>query len=309
MELLKEYVVVKVRSLYNDRVAIGKDGVKIIVNTDYNPERHTSVSGIVVSVPKVLPKVPIASDTVGMPAYYENTPYTWKTAADIEMDVRVNDKVYFHYNCLLQDTHENPYNNFYLYSKKERWGDEVVPMHYFRVKYELVFAAVRYKPMNSLISEFSWDQEESLEIRSFGQEPLYQVGETQGFYHKEVVMIGSHVFVEPDMETWEDVSVPVFESLNGVPVYGHDGRPVLKPKDKWIVTKSRLGHKYLCGWVRHTGKPLKGDRDNLKEGMYVYFRPLTDTIIRFEGKDYFRMRQRHISAYVPAKRDGGPIVS
>ena len=114
-------------------------------------------------------------------------------------------------------------------------------------------------------------------------------------------MIGSYVFVEPDMETWEDISIPIPETVNGKILLQPDGSPKLKDKKYWLVTKSMPAERYLRGWVRYSGTPLKGDKEFVQPGMYVYFQRHSDTKIRFEGFDYFRMRQRHILCIETAK--------
>jgi len=116
-----------------------------------------------------------------------------------------------------------------------------------------------------------------------------------------VCMVGSYVFVEPDMESWEDISIPIPERLNGRIVVNADGSTRMKPKEQWLVTKSMPSERYLRGWVRYSGSPLTGDKEFVRPGMYVYFQRFADTKIRFEGFDYFRMRQRHILCIDNAK--------
>jgi hypothetical protein len=335
MELFKEFVVVKVTDIFNETVGKGTNAAKLLVNVTFDPARHVRCWGIVVSVPRILPRVPIASDTFGLPGYAGNMPpFKWKTADDIEMEVNTGDKVYFHHNCLLPDMNEEAYNSYYMYSRLEdRDGNGVnrdeltheqiqkgldegkyFMQAYFRVKYELIYAAVRYIPINKLMPAFCWADEKELveftnalppETDEDQEKPLLKMymNKKESIYMKKIVMIGSYVFVEPDMESWEDISIPTPETVNGIPLM-EKGRPVMKPKDQWVVVKSTPGKKYLAGWVRHIGSPLKGDRCDIREGAYVYFRPLLDTVIEFEGFHFYKMRQRYISGYNPHKSDG-----
>jgi hypothetical protein len=83
-------------------------------------------------------------------------------------------------------------------------------------------------------------------------------------------------------------------AANGKVLIDLDGTPKVLPEDKWIVTKEMPGDKYLQGWVAHVGTPLKGDRPFLEPGMYVLFQRHADVKVTFEGKEYFRMLQRHV---------------
>jgi len=60
-----------------------------------------------------------------------------------------------------------------------------------------------------------------------------------------IIPIGGYTLVDPDFETWEDISVPTYSDL-----IGKDGLPILKPKSQWLVRKSAPGYKYLTGFAR-----------------------------------------------------------
>lgn len=303
MKILREHIVVKVPSIFIDETKYkGVDGKNIIINVLFNPERHVRNYGIVVSVPDELYYYPLFNEHIGRPAYSPHTDVNswWKTTADIELDIREGDKVYFHPNCLLPDQQgDTIYNKMFLCTKKEIVDGKETVMYYFRIKYELVFAAVRYVPANNLTREFEWSMEK--ELTPFTSKGLfvYHGDKFDHIYRKEIVMIGSYVLVEPDFETWEDISIPVPEVINGKKILNPDGSVRMKPKEQWLVKKKAPDEHYLKGWVRHVGSPLKGDQPFLSSGMYVYFQKYANTKIKIEGYDYFRIRQRHIIGHAP----------
>ncbi|MGC3945333.1 MAG: hypothetical protein QM762_12605 [Chryseolinea sp.] len=307
VRILREHIIVKVDSVFVDETRYrGVDGMPILINTLFEPEKHVRCWGIVTSVPEELYVQPLVADPVGRPGYHDSFVGEWKTTQDIELEIRDGDKAYFHYNCLLPDNlNEHQYNHLHLMSKKDEQGKL---WHYFRVKYDQVFATVRYEPLNLAVKPFDWEDEAKLSKMSITREkkvPEALYGYTEKgidhIYRKKVVMIGSYVFVQPDFETWDDISIPTPETLNGKVLVNPDGTPRMKPKDQWIVTKSMPRERYLRGWVRHAGTPLKGDKPIVREGMYVYFQRHADTKVDFEGVSYFRMRQRHIMSVDPAK--------
>jgi len=305
MKILREHIIVKVSSIFNEETSYkGVGGKTIILDTSFNPERHLRDWGIVVSVPVELYETPLMQDHVGAPAYQDDAydPMPYKKVSDIELEIREGDKVYFHYNCLKPDMAHmqyNKYNHFHLFSKKEADGQV---WHYFRVKYELVFAVIRYLPTNTAVTPLDIVDEPSLAPVTLPDESgnmitVYRMTDRFGAeqtYLKEVIMIGSYVFIEPDKETWKDISIPIPETINGVPVLNSDGTPLMKPEDQWLVAKSEPGDKYLRGWIVHIGSPLKGDRSIGHRGDYVYFQRYTNTSMQFEGKRLFRLRQRHV---------------
>lgn len=315
MKILTDSCVVKVKDIVLDKAPAMTDQGFIWVNPSFEPQRHTMTNGIVVSTPNGLGRMPLVGKHISYPAYHEGNPmFPWKTTEDIKLDVRVGQKIYFHYAQLLPDDHNTLYNHQYIKSKVEMENGKEVVYHYFKILYQMIYAAVDYKPANVGTKAWEWWMEEEvkeMKLEAHGEEEVeerstremivrYQRGEDQ-MYEKVVNMIGSWVFLEVDKETWEEVSLPTPETINGKPVVDHKGKPVLKPKEQWIVTKSSPANRYLVGWVRFVGEPLEGDVCYLKDGDYCYFRPGADTLIRFEGKEYYRMIQRNIFGVVPYK--------
>lgn len=311
MKITKEYLTVKVPSVFIDETRYqGYNGKQIFMFVFQNPEHHIRCFGEVVNTPIWLPPTPLIPQHTGLPAYHDHRKLLYKRASDIEMDIEVGDRVYFHYNCLLPDMNGgNLFNKQYVGEKDEIENGVEVKYHYFQVKYELVFAALRYSKVNDHCQDFAWWMEKELTpfrttvIDDDGHHTLTDNRFIHGenVYRKEVVMIGSYVFVEPDKETWAEISIPLPETLNGRPLINGDGTIKMKPQDQWLLTKQMPQDRYLCGWVRHVGAPLKKDVCNVEVGMYVYFQPFTNTKVTFEGEELFRMRQRHIVARNPNK--------
>jgi hypothetical protein len=312
MKILHEFAIVKVPTIFNDETKFkGLDGRQIMMNILHNPERHIRTYGIVTAVPETLTPTPLASDYTSAPAYHDkpaNRRIEWKTCQDIHLEVQVGDKVYFHWNCLLPDIQGGSrYNIMHMYNLKEVENGKEVLYYYFRVKYSLIYAAVRFEKINAGVRDFQWWMEPELKLMT--TDLVDDHGEAKKVtrmtytdmagdihsYAKKIIPIGSYVIVEPDKETWRDISIPVFATgANGKVILGKDGMPQLLPEDKWIVTKEQPGLKYLQGWVKHVGTPLKGDKPFLEVGTYVMFQVHTNTIVTFEGEECFRMLQRHV---------------
>jgi co-chaperonin GroES (HSP10) len=119
------------------------------------------------------------------------------------------------------------------------------------------------------------------------------------------------VLVEPDMETWEDILVPIPEIdpltgrqkivitkklINGIMKTIQE--PKWIPKDKWIQTKQAPEAKLLKGFIHAVGDPLKGDERDLKKGDHIIFRNLADFEVEIGDKKYYLMKQRNIRGVI-----------
>lgn len=309
MNIIRDFIVVKVPSIFIDESRYqGINGKTILLNVFHRPEHHVRTCGIVTSIPMFLGQYPIMQNPGGLPSYHDDPPSgQFKRMSDIPLEVQVGDKVYFHYNALLPDHHSRLFNHLWIGSKKEFVDGREQTFQYFRVKYDMVFAAVRYEKLVQSMPDFNWKDEGKLEpfkpiIDPRSDAPLvredrFRLGES--CYRKVITMIGSYVLVEPDMESWKEISIPIPQSVGGRELKDRHGETLMKPESEWLVTKAQPEERYLQGWIRHIGSPLIGDDlDGMGEGMYVHFRPLANTKMDFEGKEFFRMRQRHIHAYI-----------
>lgn len=112
-----------------------------------------------------------------------------------------------------------------------------------------------------------------------------------------IIPNASYILIEPDMETWEDILMPILSDI-----VGPDGKRIPKPKDQWLQKKIVPEKRFLLGFVRHTGTPLKGETCDVVPGDRVIYRRNADWTNKIEGKDYFAILHRHIiGKYVDGK--------
>jgi hypothetical protein len=249
--------------MFDDKVKYkGINGRDLVFDPGFQPWLHVRTYGEVVSVPKHLSKVPMPlQEPVGTPSYHSHAPIRFKKLCDVESELEIGDKIYFHFNTITM-------NNLV---KEE--GVHPDKTFYFRVRYDSIICAVRgQNHVTSIADTFS----------SNGSRPIKTT-------HKSIIPIGSYVLVEPDWETMEDILLPVYSSIKD-----ENGNPIPLPKEKWIQTKVAPGYRDLKGTVRHVGSPLKGDTCEVKEGDQIIFRKNADWLVKIEGVDYFAIRQRHI---------------
>ena len=129
-----------------------------------------------------------------------------------------------------------------------------------------------------------------------------------------IIPSGTWTLIEPDMESWDDILVPIIETdKDGQPVMqyekkmGEDGimktisRPKFLPKEKWIQKKVRPDRKLLKGFVRFVGEPLKGEPADIKSGDHIMYRTHADFEVKIEGKTYLLIKQRYIEAFLRKK--------
>lgn len=107
----------------------------------------------------------------------------------------------------------------------------------------------------------------------------------------KIIPIGSYTLVIPDMETWPTILKPTY-----YPFLDRNQKPKKRPKSEWLQVKLFPTAKALRGFVAHVGKPLKGDKCEIKNGDMIIYRNNADWTVTIEGKDYYVMRQRHILA-------------
>ena len=109
----------------------------------------------------------------------------------------------------------------------------------------------------------------------------------------EIIPNATWTLVEPDLETWDDITIPTYYApeLTG-------GKKVLRPKNEWIVTKSRPDVKFLQGYLKHVGPPLKGEELDLKPDQKVVYKRESEFKVHIEGKDYFLIKQKDIEMII-----------
>lgn len=243
------YVIFKTDTLFEDKVKI--QGGHLYFDSGFEPPRHTRTYGEVYQVPLRLKKIPMSQERNGTPEYFDETPYRYTFTDQIEMEVQVGDRIYFHYNIIMRMNQQIVHEE--VVDGKKIW--------YFRVRYDSIQCAVR----NGVI-----------------------------------IPIGSYVLVEPDMESIDEILIPIaLMGADGKPLRDQLGGPILAPKEKWLQKKVAPSAKPLRGRVAHIGSPLKGCVCELKVGDLVYFRPNADWTNKIEGNEYYTIRQGHILGRVP----------
>lgn len=105
----------------------------------------------------------------------------------------------------------------------------------------------------------------------------------------KIIMIGGYALIDPDYETWKEILVPTYTNLKD-----RFGKPIPKPESQWIQKKVEPGYKYLRGYVRHVGTPMKGDKLEIQPGQCIYYRKNADWLVPVEGSKYFAIRQANI---------------
>lgn len=239
IKAFRNFVIFKTDTLFNYGVKFkGIGGKDLVIDPTFEPARHVRIYGEVVSLPFELTNFPITQEYRGLPSYGVESPFRYKFLNDIEQELEIGDRIYFHFNTVKQ-------HNFVQV-------DGVHPdrVWYIKVRYDQIICAVR---------------------------------------KGQIIPIGGYVLVDPDFESWEDISIPTYSDL-----LGEDGKQILKPKSQWLVKKSAPQYKYLLGFVRHIGSPLRGDKCEVKQGQKIVYKPNADWTVRVEDRDYFVIKQRHI---------------
>lgn len=116
----------------------------------------------------------------------------------------------------------------------------------------------------------------------------------------QIIPIGGYTLIEPDMESLDDILVPIaMTGADGKAMKDVHGNTLMKPQDQWLQVKERPSAKYMRGWVRYVGTPLNGDIREVDEGQLIYYRPNADWTVRIEGKEFYAIRQKHIVGRTP----------
>lgn len=123
----RNYVFFKTDKLAEDSIIIG--GNALYFDPTYDPQRNARIYGTVYSIPYKLSKIIIGQFPQGKPKYQDPTP-AFRYLDEIAQEIKVNDKIYFHYNTL-----GNPEHSFMA---NDINGDPV-----YSVRYDLIYCAVR----------------------------------------------------------------------------------------------------------------------------------------------------------------------
>jgi len=118
--------------------------------------------------------------------------------------------------------------------------------------------------------------------------------------------------VKPDMETWEDILVPIPEidpltgqqkveltkKMDKAGIMQTTPVPKWLPKEKWIQTKQAPEAKFLRGFIEAIGDPLIGDIKDLEKGDHIIFRNFVDFEVSIGGVKYYLMKQMNIRGVI-----------
>jgi co-chaperonin GroES (HSP10) len=100
-EAFTDFVIFKTDTLFNSHVKFkGLNGRDLVLDTSFDPQRHSRLYGEVVSVPGVLTGKALMQESIGMPAYHEKAPFNYKFLCDIPMDIKPGDRIYYHFNTI-----------------------------------------------------------------------------------------------------------------------------------------------------------------------------------------------------------------
>lgn len=268
----KDYCVVKVPRLLNKDVDVkGHNGLNILIEAHYNPEKHVNNVGEIVSMPVRLGsgKIGDSVDSIfsfegkGQPIYYDTNPNEVKWMSDIDCELEVGQKIWFKYQAPVLAIKEGTY-------EKVKDGDET----YYLIKVHIrdIFC---FERDGQLVGNATW------------------------------------TLVEPDMESWDDILIPIPELENGQPKIRYEKKfneetglmenipvPVMKPKDQWLQTKTEPQERFLRGFVRYVSKPLKGEEFDVTPGELILYEKNADFKVDIDGQSYFMIKQRHIYAVI-----------
>lgn len=116
--------------------------------------------------------------------------------------------------------------------------------------------------------------------------------------YNEMVMIGGHCLIRPDIESWDDITIPTYKVSNGVPLVDAQGNKIKKPKDQWIQIKVVPEARSLRGFVVNCGTPLKMENDELAQDDHIIYRKNADWELTIEQQQFYVIRQMHIIAKI-----------
>jgi co-chaperonin GroES (HSP10) len=102
-------------------------------------------------------------------------------------------------------------------------------------------------------------------------------------------MIGSHVLIDPIMESWDEILHPTYYDIKD-----KFGAKIPRPKSEWLQIKTAPAKKDRQGIIKHIGSPLRGEKCHLAQGDKILFKPNMRNLIKIEDKNYFVMRQDQI---------------
>lgn len=257
------YCLIKVDNLFDDTTeAKGIDNIPLMIDTTYQPERRIRTTGEVIQLPLMMGSQPIMQVSAGYPGYGA-VRYIPNQDTDEELATALYSQGYYNYKVMSDIAPE------------VRIGDK---LHF---KWRTLFSR------KNLVAETKGKD---------GRQWIYKVPYDQIYCavrDGKIIPIGSHVFIDPVFESWDEILVPTYSEIKD-----KFGKPILRPKSQWIQTRSAPKQKDRLGVVKHIGTPLKGDIRNLEVGDKILYKPNLKSMITVEGTKYFIMLQDMVCAKV-----------
>jgi co-chaperonin GroES (HSP10) len=252
----------------------------------YNVNRKKKNYGTVVGIPRELTNdVKLFQEHVGLPLptryvdhdivkkvgvemiQYECGLWepTYVTLESIEQDVLVGDKIYFHYNTLIEENKVKLSDGSFIY----------------KLAYQNALCVVRkekrwYNP-NEVKAMNEWEKTGSVseETKKLPEEKVY-------IDLNWIIPVSGNILVEPAY----DEDVVDIGDLKG------------KVSSTGLITEINNKPRYLEGIVKFVSSPLKGDTIDFKPGDRIIYIKHADWEVTVEGKVYFCMKYWDVIAKV-----------
>lgn len=255
------YVLVKTDSIIDDELDdTGLDGRPLVTDTTYNRQKRMRIWGTVIQLPVDMGNTIISSIPTGYPTYGVS-----KVFKDHDMD-NASPALYtiggVNKYKFMRDIKQEIQVNDKIYFKWRGYYTKHnciavssdKSMYIYKIPYDFIFCAVR---------------------------------------NGEIIPIGSHVLIEPELENLEETLMPTYFPFND-----ENGKPVAKPKSEWIATKMFPENKDRQGVVAHVGSPMIGEECHLKAGDKIIYKNSIKNLIPIEGKKFIVLRQDRIHAKI-----------
>lgn len=260
MRAIRDYIYVKTDKLYENEVDLA--GQSIQIDTRFNEYENARIFGEVVSVPEGLSRsVNLCYDNDAEAAEINKS--RWVSGDDLlkkakEEEFWIN-KTYGQFQGQVSVSRDD-YRSGPEAPKMVTLAD--LPM-------DIKVGDKAYYHYKSIRNKFDMhvDGYEVLQVRIDDIFCVVRDG--------EIIPQAGWVMVEPDMESWEDLT-----------------------SEHGIIVSSERKARHLLGYVRHIGEPWSMDIKEANVGDKIVYEPESDWTVKIEGKDYYMMKQRDILAIV-----------
>ena len=323
MKPFNNYIIFKTNAMFNDKAGFkGIGGREIVLDPSFDPQKHVRTYGEVVSLPLHLTPAPVMQEHRGSPAPTDQSPFEYRTVADVSQDVSIGDRIYFHFNTI---TMRN--------CVKEE-GVDPNRTWYFKVRYDQIICSIRDGNITPIASYLLVDPDfESWE--DILVPVMSQLKDTEGNFipkpkdqwlqrkvkpeykyltafvrHVGNPFIGDKLEVEVGQKVWyrrnadwmntiegEDFFVIrqrhiIAKEVNGefVPIRGH---MLIIPEEEPTETEAGL---IIKKKLTNKGVVFQGGDSNFKPGTTVIFGQSDRQDIELKGKKYLLIKKGDVIA-------------